>query len=127
MPPFKSALDPAVLQAPPPLAHFASPKLATSPSGRRPKHLAIILDGNGRWATAKGLPRAAGDVKGVEAVRETIAGCVERKIEILSLYAFSVFNWRRPAEEVGGLMELFHHYLTAESSRLKNMGVRLRL
>jgi len=93
---------------------------------RVPRHLAIILDGNGRWATAKGLPRLAGHVRGVEAVRETVAAALELGVEHLSLYAFSSLNWQRPAEEVLGLMALFKHYLDHEARRMAGQGVRLR-
>ncbi|MCW8132433.1 MAG: di-trans,poly-cis-decaprenylcistransferase [Planctomycetota bacterium] len=93
---------------------------------RKPVHLAVILDGNGRWATAKGLPRLAGHVKGVESVRETVGGCLDHGIRVLTLYAFSTLNWKRPDEEVGGLMNLFRHYLEAEVPRLHGLGVAVR-
>jgi len=107
----------------------AEPRATVKPAPllvRKPQHLAIILDGNGRWATAKGLPRAAGHVKGVESVRETVVGCLDYGIPILTLYAFSTLNWKRPAEEVGSLMQLFEHYLAAEAPRLAREGVRVR-
>lgn len=94
---------------------------------RLPRHVAIILDGNGRWATNKGLPRPAGHVKGVEAVREVVVAALNHGVEVLSLYAFSVLNWRRPEEEVEGLMRIFRHYLAVEAPRLAEEGVRLRL
>ena len=124
MPPLESSFKFATLAAP---AGFELRKPAPLAAGRRPRHLAVILDGNGRWATAKGLPRLAGHVKGVEAVREIISGCLAHRIEVLSLYAFSAFNWRRPADEVRGLMGLFQHYLASEAPRLKALGIRLRL
>ncbi|MBI3829637.1 MAG: di-trans,poly-cis-decaprenylcistransferase [Planctomycetes bacterium] len=108
----------------------AEPVVAEPPKkarlARLPAHLAIILDGNGRWATAKGLPRLAGHVKGVESVREAVSGCLEHGIRILTLYAFSTLNWKRPVEEVSGLMNLFRHYLDAEVPRLTEQGVSVR-
>ena len=94
---------------------------------RVPNHLAIILDGNGRWATRQGRARLAGHLKGVEAVRSLVDACVVRGIPHLSLYAFSVQNWSRPAEEVQGLMRLLCEYLDMEAPRLAEEGVRLRL
>ena len=101
--------------------------LQTASPARLPRHLAIVLDGNGRWATAKSLPRLAGHTRGIEAVRSTIRECLARGIEVLSLYAFSSLNWKRPAEEVQGLMALFQHYLSAEAQELAREGVRLKL
>ena len=72
-----------------------------------PRHVAIIMDGNGRWAKQRLLPRVAGHRKGVEALRATVRSCVERGVEFLTLFAFSSENWRRPAEEVSILMQLF--------------------
>ncbi len=72
-----------------------------------PRHVAIIMDGNGRWATARHLPRVAGHAKGVEAVRTVVEACARRGVEYLTLFAFSSENWRRPAEEVSLLMRLF--------------------
>ena len=74
---------------------------------RLPTHIAIIMDGNGRWATKRLLPRVAGHVKGVDAVRKIVEACVERGVEYLTLFAFSSENWRRPADEVSYLMGLF--------------------
>ena len=72
-----------------------------------PRHIAIIMDGNGRWARKRMLPRVAGHKRGVESVRETVRACIERGVEHLTLFAFSSENWRRPAAEVDTLMELF--------------------
>ncbi|MCZ7648232.1 MAG: polyprenyl diphosphate synthase [Planctomycetota bacterium] len=94
---------------------------------RLPRHVAIIMDGNGRWATKQGLPRLAGHERGARAVREVVEGALERGIEVLSLYAFSAQNWSRPAQEVGGLMRLFRAYLEDERARLANEGVQVRL
>ena len=79
-----------------------------------PRHIAIILDGNGRWATDRHLPRAAGHRKGVEAVRATVERCARLGVEYLTLFAFSSENWRRPADEVSLLMRLFISALQRE-------------
>ena len=92
----------------------------------QPKHLAVILDGNGRWASSQGLPRLAGHAKGVEAVRELVTACLDRGIAYVSLYAFSAQNWKRPADEVRGLMELLKTFLAAEAEELAQQGVKLR-
>ncbi len=92
-----------------------------------PRHVAIIMDGNGRWAKRMHLPRFAGHQRGVEAVRVAIKACVDRGIEYLTLFAFSSENWRRPAEEVALLLELFTGALTKEVVKLHRNGVRLRV
>ncbi|HEX7156712.1 MAG TPA: polyprenyl diphosphate synthase [Burkholderiaceae bacterium] len=92
-----------------------------------PRHVAIIMDGNGRWATARRLPRVAGHRRGVEAVRSTIESCGRRGIEYLTLFAFSSENWRRPADEVSVLMKLFIGSLQKEVGALIESGVRLRV
>ena len=92
-----------------------------------PRHVAIIMDGNGRWATKRFLPRVAGHVKGVEAVRGCVEACVERGIEYLTLFAFSSENWRRPAEEVSLLMRLFVTALEREVSKMHANNIRLRV
>lgn len=92
-----------------------------------PRHVAIIMDGNGRWATKRFLPRVAGHGKGVETVRAMVAACVERGIEYLTLFAFSSENWRRPAEEVSLLMRLFVTALEREVSRMHANGIRLKV
>jgi undecaprenyl diphosphate synthase len=95
--------------------------------GDTPSHVAIIMDGNGRWATQRHLPRAAGHVKGVERVREIVESCIRRGIGNLTLFAFSSENWRRPPDEVSLLMRLFIGALERELARLVDAGVRLRV
>jgi undecaprenyl diphosphate synthase len=95
--------------------------------GDIPRHVAIIMDGNGRWATQRHLPRAAGHVKGVERVREIVEACIRRDIGHLTLFAFSSENWRRPPDEVSLLMRLFIGALEREIARLVEAGVRLRV
>jgi undecaprenyl diphosphate synthase len=95
--------------------------------GDVPRHVAIIMDGNGRWARSRMLPRIAGHRRGLEAVRATAENCAERGIEYLTLFAFSSENWRRPAEEVALLLQLFQSALTSEAERLHRNGVRLKV
>jgi undecaprenyl diphosphate synthase len=90
-----------------------------------PRHIAIIMDGNGRWATSRGLPRMAGHQRGADAVRATVRACRELGVEYLTLYAFSSENWKRPAEEVHDLMALLRFYLRRECDELASNGVRL--
>ncbi len=92
-----------------------------------PRHVAMIMDGNGRWAKKRLLPRIAGHVKGVELVREMVRACLERGISFLTLFAFSSENWRRPQEEVTLLMQLFVKALEQEVEKLGRNGVRLRV
>ncbi len=92
-----------------------------------PKHIAIIMDGNGRWAKKRFLPRVAGHVKGVERVKDVIKHCIELGVEQLSLFAFSSENWRRPQEEVSKLMELFVIALEREVGKMHKNGIRLRI
>ena len=92
-----------------------------------PRHIAMIMDGNGRWATKRFLPRVAGHVKGVEAVRGIVQACVERKINYLTLFAFSSENWRRPAEEVSLLMRLFVTALGREVNKMHANGICLKV
>ena len=97
-----------------------------SPAAPRPGlHAAIIMDGNGRWATQRGLPRAAGHRRGVEAIRRTAEACPDLGIGTLTLYAFSSDNWQRPADEVGALMRLLRSYLRNETAHLARTGTRL--
>ncbi|HVE44805.1 MAG TPA: isoprenyl transferase [Gammaproteobacteria bacterium] len=91
-----------------------------------PRHIAIIMDGNGRWAKQKRLPRVAGHRAGVEVARETIKLCIERQIEVLSLFAFSSENWQRPEQEVTFLMRLFFTALDREKNMLHEHNVQLR-
>jgi undecaprenyl diphosphate synthase len=92
-----------------------------------PRHVAIIMDGNGRWAKKRLLPRVAGHRAGVEAVRQVVRACAEKGIEALTLFAFSSENWRRPVKEVSLLMELFLRSLQRESQRLHTNNVRLKI
>ncbi|RMF39671.1 MAG: isoprenyl transferase [Alphaproteobacteria bacterium] len=93
---------------------------------RTPAHVAIIMDGNGRWAARRGLPRLNGHKAGADAVRAVVESCPDLGIRYLTLFAFSTENWRRPREEVSGLMTLFRRYLRKESAELVAKGVRVR-
>ena len=95
--------------------------------GDVPRHVAIIMDGNGRWARKRLLPRIAGHRRGVDAVRATVENCASRGVEYLTLFAFSSENWRRPAEEVALLMQLFQAALSNEVERLHKNGIRLKV
>ena len=95
--------------------------------GAVPRHVAIIMDGNGRWASQRGLPRAAGHKAGAEAVRKTLQAAADAGVEVLTLYAFSSENWRRSEEEISDLTGLMRFYLERELDRLVKEGVRLRL
>jgi undecaprenyl diphosphate synthase len=92
-----------------------------------PRHVAIIMDGNGRWATKRFLPRVAGHVKGVEAVRDIVEACALRGVEYLTLFAFSSENWRRPEEEVSLLMRLFVTALEREVAKMHANNIRLKV
>src|SRR6185312_12908297 len=92
-----------------------------------PRHVAIIMDGNGRWARNRHLPRVAGHRKGVEAVRATVRASIERGVQYLTLFAFSSENWRRPADEVTILMELFLRALEQEVAKLHANGIRFKV
>ncbi|HKR19017.1 MAG TPA: isoprenyl transferase [Stellaceae bacterium] len=94
---------------------------------RPPVHVAIIMDGNGRWAKARGLPRIAGHRAGAEAVRRTLTASVELGIKYLTLFGFSSENWKRPVDEVSDLMGLLRHYIRGEIAELHRNGVRLRI
>jgi undecaprenyl diphosphate synthase len=106
---------------------FKSTTLAIPEVGPVPRHIAIIMDGNGRWARNRHLPRVAGHRKGADAVRATVRGCAERGVEFLTLFAFSSENWRRPAEEVSFLMDLFVTALEQEVAKLHENGIRFRV
>jgi len=97
-----------------------------SPGGL-PRHIAIIMDGNGRWAQSRGLPRIAGHRRGAEAVRRTLSAAVELGIPYLTLFGFSSENWKRPLDEIDDLMGLLRHYLRGEIAELHRNGVRLRV
>ena len=92
-----------------------------------PRHVAIIMDGNGRWASKRHMPRVAGHSEGLGAVRKVVEECRRRGVEFLTVFAFSSENWRRPPEEVGFLMKLFLKSLRGEVGRLAENGIRLRL
>jgi undecaprenyl diphosphate synthase len=98
---------------------------STFDAGGRGLHVAIIMDGNGRWATARGLPRAAGHAEGARAVRRTVEEASRLGLGTLTVYAFSGDNWKRPSREVAALMRLFHRYLRSEAPRCAAEGVRL--
>ena len=104
-----------------------APLPATGDSSPGPRHVAIIMDGNGRWAKARGLPRIAGHRRGADAVRRVIRGAGELGIPMLTLFAFSTENWTRPADEVSDLMGLLRHYLRNELEELSRNGARLRV
>ncbi len=103
----------------------------TTPAGdgtpRIPRHVAVIMDGNGRWAKARGLPAVAGHRAGVEVIRKLLRACREHGVGVLTLFAFSSENWQRPRDEVRGLMALFMRYLRAEVRELHENGIRLRI
>ena len=119
------------------LSTAAADKRAPKPAGKAkdcleppaivPRHVAIIMDGNGRWATRQGLPRVAGHRAGAEAVRRTLRAAVEAGVEVLTLYAFSSENWRRSDEEVSDLTGLLRFYVDRELETLEKEGVRLCL
>jgi undecaprenyl diphosphate synthase len=91
-----------------------------------PTHIAVIMDGNGRWARKRGLPRVAGHRSGINAVREVVEGCAELGVSFLTLYAFSVENWKRPATEVRTLMLLLREYLNREIDNLDRNNIQFR-
>lgn len=93
---------------------------------RLPRHIAIIMDGNGRWARRRGLPRVHGHRAGMLALKETVKACLELGIKVLTVYAFSTENWKRPSEEVQALMDLLVEYVDRELDELVKEGVRVR-
>ena len=96
-------------------------------SGDVPNHVAIIMDGNGRWAKQKGFPRQVGHREGMKSVRETIEGAAEAGIKILTLFAFSTENWNRPRKEVSSLMSLLQYYARKERDSLKHQGIEVHV
>lgn len=104
-----------------------SSTLAVPAVGAIPRHVAIIMDGNGRWATKRFMPRVAGHSEGLEAVRKIVEECVRQNVQYLTLFAFSSENWRRPPEEVGFLTKLFLKSLRKEVARLAENNIRLRM
>jgi undecaprenyl diphosphate synthase len=109
------------------MGNFASSTTTIPETGDVPRHVAIIMDGNGRWAKKRFLPRVAGHRRGVEAVREVVKACAARGVECLTLFAFSSENWRRPTEEVNFLMQLFLKALEQEVEKLHANGMRFRV
>ena len=109
------------------MAIFTSSTEDIPDAAKVPRHVAIIMDGNGRWAKKRFMPRFAGHRRGVETVRDTVKDCLARGIKYLTLFAFSSENWRRPEEEVTLLMQLFVRALQKEVSKLHRNGVRLRV
>jgi undecaprenyl diphosphate synthase len=97
------------------------------PADRRPKHIAIIMDGNGRWALQHNLPRGEGHLRGVESVRRTMRACRDLGVEVLTLYCLSSENWKRPASELEFLMALLKQYLIGERQELVDNNLRLRI
>ena len=91
-----------------------------------PRHVAIIMDGNGRWAVNRGLPRIRGHEEGAESVNVIVTACREMGVEALTLYSFSTENWRRPKEEVTALMRLLHRYVKKERRQILDNGIQLR-
>ena len=116
---------------PTPTDFFASPRgrglLARLDTDRVPSHVAVIMDGNGRWAAKRGLPRVAGHRAGAKAIEEAIASAIECGVRYLTLYSFSTENWSRPRDEVSALMGLFIEVLGAKMSDLMDQGVRVRV
>ena len=100
---------------------------AIPPVGDVPRHVAIIMDGNGRWAKKRFMPRVAGHKRGVESVRETVKACGDLGVQYLTLFAFSSENWRRPADEVSVLMQLFVRALESEVAKLHDNGIRFKV
>jgi undecaprenyl diphosphate synthase len=101
--------------------------LASAEGAPSPVHVAIIMDGNGRWARARGLPRTIGHQRGADAVRRAVAGAAELGVSYLTLYGFSSENWKRPATEIDDLMALLRLYIRSEIEELDRNGVRLRV
>ncbi len=107
--------------------HLAEPAITDTQEGNVPNHIAIIMDGNGRWAKARGLPRAAGHERGVEALRRTVDAAGRMGVKHLTVFSFSTENWQRPAEEVNALFGLLRAYVKRDLKRLKREGVRIRI
>lgn len=120
----QAAADPLVARKPRanPSAHLPD----VNPD-RIPRHIAIIMDGNGRWAEARGFPRIFGHYNGARSVREVLTACGDLGVDVVTLYSFSLENWKRPKEEVAGLMDLCVRYLTGEISEFVRNGIRVRI
>src|SRR5207302_2287817 len=96
-------------------------------NGVVPRHVAVIMDGNGRWARERSLPRPLGHRAGMKAVREVVEGAIAAGVEVLTLFAFSEENWQRPPTEISALMELLEEYIAAEVEELRQQGVRVHV
>lgn len=118
------------------MASFKAPRVADQESsllarvqahGGVPRHIAVIMDGNGRWARERLMPRPFGHRSGMKAVRSVVEGCLEARVEWLSLFAFSQENWQRPPAEVSALMLLLEEFIAREAAELRDQGVRVRV
>ena len=109
------------------MTHLTTPSSLTAMGTKIPRHVAIIMDGNGRWAEARGLPRFAGHSAGVEAVRRTVRASIELGIQFLTIYSFSTENWSRPETEVAFLMGLMRRFIRSDLAELHKSGVRIRM
>src|SRR5213083_373568 len=96
-------------------------------NGAVPRHVAVIMDGNGRWARERSLPRPLGHRAGMKAVREAVEGALEAGVEVLTLFAFSEENWQRPVTEISALMQLLEEYIAREVAELKDQGVAVHV
>jgi undecaprenyl diphosphate synthase len=110
-----------------PMATEAEQPVTGAPRHFGVRHLAVIMDGNGRWATRQGLPRLAGHRAGLESVRRLVRASIERGISYLTLFSFSTENWSRPAEEVGELMRLLRFFVRSDLATLQRQNVRIRI
>ena len=100
--------------------------MGNAPLNSVPRHVAVIMDGNGRWAEGRGLPRKAGHRAGAESAREAVDACLEKGIEFLTLYAFSSENWNRPQKEINSLMKLLEQFLKTKGKEFRKKNVRLK-
>ena len=108
------------------MAADPAPVLPAAPSGGNARHVAIIMDGNGRWATERGWPRLVGHRRGAERVKQIVRACPDMGVNWLTVYAFSTENWKRSTEEVLGLMAIFARYIRREADAMAAEGVRMR-
>jgi undecaprenyl diphosphate synthase len=109
------------------MTQMTTPSSLTATGTKIPRHVAVIMDGNGRWAEARGLPRFAGHTAGVEAVRRTVRASIELGVQYLTIYSFSTENWSRPETEVTFLMGLMRRFIRSDLAELHKNGVRIRL
>ncbi len=109
------------------MSGFSSSTTSIPDAAKSPRHIAIIMDGNGRWAKKRFMPRVAGHKRGVDAVREMVSTCIDLGVEYLTLFAFSSENWRRPADEVSFLMQLFLKAMEREVVKLHQNNIRLKI